>query len=679
MLRQFDNPDSSYTHFILHKRNLIDLTLTDEDLKTKFNVSAGTLVMVANQKRLILGLDANGRLWYRDIEHNQYGFWDNKRAFEREAKQMVGEKVDTTSFLHAYTDFSSYAIARAKVPTYKLLEHYLKIKNNPEQMQRELDDEKENVRGRMTWGHILTETNRLNLIHIKEAEAKATERLEKLGADSDALESCKTLLYNHGVATFTFNASKAFKNFDTYQMLNMWEINKNYHQTYKKNRIKTEKDLFQDLSNETIDIAKEMENIHSLPRYGALLILDRNTYIDSTPFYGKSFVVFKDIAKFNMLFAPGDTLNNSFLNPPYHLCTVHHQEYLLAQASTRLLSALLERNRTGTIKSSYNQSRSYIEWLGPSMNLLDPNLVEHIHIDVGEYTLNPNIISALKERGLSVTNTSNSPYRNFSKLFIQAIKDDKGIKVAEMLRSYPSLAKITDENGNTVLHIAISNHSNKALKQLLPQCRSINERSSEDLTPLQLAVKIGNNEARDLLLRYGADQSALAAVDFVNPATINHLSLQEKIIMLTTIAKKANNKIAKKSNFYAYNPFYRNGNFSKPELNIIKNHKDNFIKILESMTPQERQDFKASNLYAENTKFLDFQLSRSLFFCAGKTRSRQTANELMEKSEVTAIAAKPSQAANHIKLYRNRLTAEKNTYDDDLMAPKRINFPRRDG
>jgi ankyrin repeat protein len=93
---------------------------------------------------------------------------------------------------------------------------------------------------------------------------------------------------------------------------------------------------------------------------------------------------------------------------------------------------------------------------------------------------------------------------------------------------------LIDSDGNTPVHIAISNGANDNIVSLLvSRGYNLNRRNSEGVTPLMLAVKRNRTEAAQTLLRNGADPFIF---DNSGECVIS-LAIKENLSILNDVAK----------------------------------------------------------------------------------------------------------------------------------------------
>ena len=340
--------------------------------------------------------------------------------------------------------------------------------------------EKTSTKTRKLWTDIVSKTFQENQSEARKQDIKwkIIERIKTYSNNPEELyHSCITYLKNQSVITVTFDASFLNKKLTDFQLLNMFERDNRSNDRYTFSRNRTEEDLFGFLPNELKKGFKD--NIGARPRYGALLLLDKNTSVRNTSSYGSSFIVLKDVAKLNALFAPSDTLNYKVATGKnYTVCTWHHLEFLLWQCSNDTLSAIIKRVQNGVFPPWYNQNASYIEVLLPAINIFDPNIVEHIYIDSYSYKMEDSHIEMIRTLGINVTNSLDIPYDHLSIQLMQAVEKNEEKTVEELLTAHPSLAKISDKNGRSLVQIATMHESIDTLQFLIKlECRMLDNDS----------------------------------------------------------------------------------------------------------------------------------------------------------------------------------------------------------
>jgi len=91
-----------------------------------------------------------------------------------------------------------------------------------------------------------------------------------------------------------------------------------------------------------------------------------------------------------------------------------------------------------------------------------------------------------------------------------AVTNNDGTKVKELIKQNPNLVFSKNENGFTPLHLAVTNGYTDIVKYLLTTKADVNARNSYGGTPLHLAamVKGQHSEIVEMLLSHGADVNA---------------------------------------------------------------------------------------------------------------------------------------------------------------------------
>lgn len=377
--------------------------------------------------------------------------------------------------------FATYADNLRKIPTRTLYLKYLQDIKNPTQSNTEISElESQYVKARKLWTDVVSETHASNANYVKFNDVKKTviERLTALQFTCPELlyKECIEILKNNSVIVISFK-SDFLKNNDLqdFELLNIWQKNNwSNKPSYTSSRDKAENDTFDYLSDELCKAI--LANKFARPRYGALFLLDNDSFISPVENYGESFLVLKDVSKLNVLVAPGDTLmyHDQSQKRVYKLCTIHHLEMVLMQLSDEKLKALADFALTGKLPSKFNQynssnfNKGYIEVLLPAINVLDPNMVESIYLNSDKFKALDSDLQIIMNRGINVFNSPHNPYKELNIQFIKAIKDDNAIDVRDLLRRYPSLRKIITDTMNPI-ELATQNGCLNVLK-ILPQC-----------------------------------------------------------------------------------------------------------------------------------------------------------------------------------------------------------------
>lgn len=339
-------------------------------------------------------------------------------AIDQKNIMLVDSLVSASSFLPSYEAF--WRTLR-KVPNEALRVRYLKelktLLTLPT-LKFPLLTESENkyIESRKLWSDVVSATDQLNESYKMQVDVKTKlyERLGNLGYQTPSvlLEKCLKHLQDHSALVVTFNASMLKKGLSDFQLLNMFEkgiSHDDWYADYQRHRTLTEEGLFSRLDSHT-SIALQ-QNPLAKPRYGALILLDASSSITPCT-YGKSFLVLKNIVKYNSLFLAKDSLNylvdiygdnptRKSLTP----ATFHHLEILLLECGDKKLKSIIDWVITGAVPKDYShqnphyrgiEEHGYIEVLLPSVNILDASLVERIHIDQTELAMSP------EDLGLSV-------------------------------------------------------------------------------------------------------------------------------------------------------------------------------------------------------------------------------------------------------------------------------------
>jgi hypothetical protein len=381
--------------------------------------------------------------------------------------------------------FESYALTLRKMPDDALYKEYLKnIKdfgNNKKKGRKVTQTEADYIEARKSWTDVVSETYIANQKYTRDHDVKGQviQRLKGLGLGAinpeQLYEACIAYIRNHSVITITFDPKYLGNGLTDYQPLNVWERGITWHGNgYLSFRDQVEKGILKFLPDKLKNII--FSNKHARPRYGALLLLDRNTSPRATKNYGNSFIVLKDVAKLNTTFSPGNSYKHKDTKgADYKICTIHNLEFLLWQCPANTLRAIIAGVQTGTLQSpGYDQNYfdenngGYLVAMIPSINIFDPNLVERIHIDSNSYQLSQEDIKAIQGLGINITNTSAIPYTKINintppnAEFDKAIEQDDAEKVIELLNKHPSLA----ENPHSI-YLAAKYGSIKVIKLLL--------------------------------------------------------------------------------------------------------------------------------------------------------------------------------------------------------------------
>lgn len=261
--------------------------------------------------------------------------------------------------------FSVYAKDLRKITNKTLLISYLNevINAFPKQDQQNptpiSTSEKTLVHGRKTWSEMVSamHVNNLNDISRLNIKENLIGKLVSMGfQDAKSLyDHCVRTLQETSVIVINFNAYFLHnKESADYQALNIFERGRNNFATNKSSyshaRNLTEQNLFKSLDDR---LKSAMQSIHARPKYGRLCLIDRNTMLTGENFgYGRSFVVLKDIVKFNSLFNYRDSMNGGLGNMTP--CSYLNLAYLLSKSTSSRIRAIAELAIHGTAKSPYD-------------------------------------------------------------------------------------------------------------------------------------------------------------------------------------------------------------------------------------------------------------------------------------------------------------------------------------
>lgn len=457
---------------------------------------------------------------------------------ELEIKEL---EIQTAAELKEKQTYESYVRTLRKVPSNKLYLSYLKdlqkLSNKPGIVT---PSEAEQIKARKIWSDVVSETHTYNEQFIKNnpIEKAVIDRLRALGADNpeQLYKDCITYIRDHSTITVSFKAE--FLRDDglvDFQCLNIWEKNnrknRSDYPTYRENG---ETEMFSFLTDR---LKKDfIKNKYARPRYGALVLMDHKTNPENVPGYGNSFLVLKDVVKLNTLLCPSDSLNYyvnaTDLKKTYQVCTIHDLGLLLWQCPDETLKGIISRLQKAEI--SHNQKKSfglfglggYIEAMLPAVNIFDPNLVEHIHIDPSSYKMSEEEIEAIQKLGISISNGQALPYEEQKKALWNAIKKDDPVVVRSLLQIYPSLAKTSDEQGRLIIHHAAKYGSVKVLNTLVRFGVDLNVNSSDKKTALQIAIEANHLSAIKLLVNEIHYKTQQPKKDILNNALGNNLLCQ---------------------------------------------------------------------------------------------------------------------------------------------------------
>jgi ankyrin repeat protein len=345
-----------------------------------------------------------------------------------------------------------------------------------------LASEKQRISLRLAWSKIISETQKLNQSYAKahDIQLQVLARIYELGISDPSYEysQCIDTLMHHTAITITFNADFLQNNILQHlKALNYWE-NPTRNQNYQTTRDLVEQKLFNFLP---ADIKhKFLTELALRPRYGALHIIDN--HIKPTAKYGQSFIVLKDIAKFNALFAPGNPINHfADTSQFYKLCTIHGLSYLLWQCPTATLLALIHYNQNGYLPKDFNQNGTWselngghLEALMAEFNVFDANIVETIHISPDEYLLTQDEINTINNLGIHISNSKQNPYIELTKQFEQALTRQNNQEIKQLITQFPSLAKTRNAKIKKTCLYAIAENNTEMLKLLITHRPFIN-------------------------------------------------------------------------------------------------------------------------------------------------------------------------------------------------------------
>ncbi|MDQ8039767.1 MAG: ankyrin repeat domain-containing protein, partial [Cellulomonas sp.] len=361
-------------------------------------------------------------------------------------------ELKTTLSLRQEHSFFNYARTLHKVPTEDLYISYLKELITFNETEKKINNvtqlEAHFVQSRKLWGDVVSETYLANQQYCQEyaVKEKVIQRLKEMGTKYPIKTYHDAMAYirEDSVLTLSFDAAFLKHGLVDYQPLNIWQRN-NKTPDYKKNRDAAERGLFSFLS-EPLRTAL-FDNKDARPRYAAYWLPDKNTTRPHAVSYGSSFLVLKDVVKLNSIFSPGNPIGFKGANQrDYKVCTIHALELLLLQCQPATLQAIINKVTMGELNANnYDQNviwdknkGGHFEAMIPAFYFLNPDFVEHIHIDSTRYQLNPEEIAFIKSRGITVSNSPTPPYEELSKKFTNAKKED----INTLLEQYPLLRKI---------------------------------------------------------------------------------------------------------------------------------------------------------------------------------------------------------------------------------------------
>lgn len=133
--------------------------------------------------------------------------------------------------------------------------------------------------------------------------------------------------------------------------------------------------------------------------------------------------------------------------------------------------------------------------------------------------------------------SSTEPFR----LAFEAIETQDHAKLAELLKSHPSLAEASGTNGNQLMHFAV-NHDNPKLVDLLLQAGADPDAANDKgATPLTQAAYCGNTDMIERLLEDGASVDAEAYGDGGTPLAFalfwGHRAAAEKLAEVAVVPR----------------------------------------------------------------------------------------------------------------------------------------------
>lgn len=371
-------------------------------------------------------------------------------AIDANDKETIDELVGTIGILPT---FQIYAETQRKVPSNELYSNY--IEELKQLMTGDLTSyplltlsEKECVMSRKRWNDIVSDIDRVNDQHRRKFNLAQLIQNHMRLCGYENVEALYTRAINYlkdnSAIVVSFNARIFAQGLAVYQLQNMFETPTHKSHSYETMRQETEDGFFSSLS---ADIKTSLvQDIHARPRYGALVLLDKNHPISPTLGYGKSYVLLRDIVKHNSLFLRDDSYNNkfSYLSPENKgvtgdlmPCTYHHLDILFLGMGTKKFKSIIDWALFGILSRKFNHAQSYIEVLLPPINFLDPTLVEHIHIDKDELDLDKNILDNISALGIKVTKDIDNPYDIFLSEFFACIENNMLNRLSELLSISP--------------------------------------------------------------------------------------------------------------------------------------------------------------------------------------------------------------------------------------------------
>lgn len=396
------------------------------------------------------------------------------------------EKLSEKTYISSYT---TYLKTKHKIPKKANFVEYLSELNDEicsDQNEKWFltCSEKKYIESRKIWTDVVSNVEIFNEKYIKNNNIKSNiiNRLKKLGYTTDHeniyQKAIRFLKFNTAIV-LSFNASFLKDGISDYQPVSMFERNTGKSSAYKAFREITEDKIYECLDDKLKKLF--FSNIHARPKYAALMLLDRNHTVEAIIGYGKSYVVLDDIIKLNSLFFPCDSLNIKALHGKDLLpSTYHHLDILLLQCSDTLLDTIAKRVVYGILPSNYSPQMNlsgdhgYLEVHIPSINLLNRDLITHIHIDKSEYVMTSDEIFPFTSLNISLTNDTENPYPKLCGEFMQCVEHNKIFRFQELLKSYPLLARITNRIGEEPIAIATKRGHYNIVKLLIKYYSDLN-------------------------------------------------------------------------------------------------------------------------------------------------------------------------------------------------------------
>lgn len=325
------------------------------------------------------------------------------------------------------------------------------------------------INARRMWGDVISKAHSHNKRYLSQNKVLPSlyKRLENLGIHPkecpQVLRTCIHFLQQKTslVVTFRNHVPSTLK---SYQLLNIYEAKnpRGRDSSYLNKRSDTEMELFRAIAS-----SEFCKNDLAMPRYGALVALSPEKYPAAITNYGDSFVVLKDILKFNALFLPQDSMVG-FLPP--QPATYLNLEILLLQCNDERFDVLVKWATTGHLPDFFHQQYSnncsygYMEVLLPPVDLLNPDFVECYYFANEQ---SPDIIDLLKKNNINVHIKTSDPYKNCQIELENAIKADDADKLAMIVTKYPTAIKRDNYYNFILLESALKHASKNILNYLL--------------------------------------------------------------------------------------------------------------------------------------------------------------------------------------------------------------------